>query len=133
MTAGGYLASVQAAVNWPSLDMAAGLAMKQASPDCLDPDRFADPSTIRRWGWRRIGSLGVWLAAAGNLFSVPTLFAWDFRASCRILIPKPPPSSNGFRRWSFSNNAAGNHFAITEAKKWPDYVRCIGTAIHPSM
>jgi hypothetical protein len=56
-----------------------GLSLEQASPHCRDPDRIADPSTIRRWVWRRIQSLRFWSAA-------PTLFAWDWRAASRTLI-----------------------------------------------
>ena len=33
--------------------------LEDSAPICLDPDRIADPSTIRRWFWRRIASLGA--------------------------------------------------------------------------
>jgi hypothetical protein len=59
-----------------------GWAAEQASPDCRDPDRIADASTIRRWLWRRIQSLRF-------LNWTPTLFAWDWRATRRILIAEP--------------------------------------------
>ncbi|MDP2999026.1 MAG: DUF6431 domain-containing protein [Bryobacterales bacterium] len=54
----------------------------QAAPQCRDPDRIADSSTVRRWFWRRIESLRFWLAA-------PTPLAWDWRAAGRILIAEP--------------------------------------------
>jgi hypothetical protein len=57
-----------------------GLSLEQAAPDCLAPDRLADPATIRRWFWRRIASL--------RFISWHTLLAWDFRAALRILIPE---------------------------------------------
>jgi Domain of unknown function (DUF6431) len=59
-----------------------GVPAEQAAPHCRDPDRIADPSTIRRWFWRRIQSLRF-------LASAPTLFAWDWRAASRILIAEP--------------------------------------------
>ena len=62
--------------------LAQGLSAEQAAPDCRDPDRIADPSTIRRWFWRRIESLRF-------LAWVPTLLAWDWRAASRILIAEP--------------------------------------------
>src|SRR6266700_3555480 len=51
---------------------AGGKTLEQAAPDCRDPNRIADPSTIRRWAWRRIASLPWWLAAVRNFFCVPT-------------------------------------------------------------
>ena len=67
--------------------IAGGRTLEQAAPDCLDPDRIADPSTIRRWAWRRIESLLVCAAAGWTaLFCAPTILAWDFRAAARILI-----------------------------------------------
>jgi hypothetical protein len=65
--------------------IADGMTVEQASPDCLDPNRVADPSTLRRWFWRRMESL------AFALYRVATLFAWDWRAASRILIPEPNP------------------------------------------
>jgi hypothetical protein len=70
--------------------IAAGTAVEQAAPDCLDPNRIADPSTVRRWCWRRIESLACVLCAF-VLCEVTTLFAWDWRAAVRILIPEPNP------------------------------------------
>jgi hypothetical protein len=59
--------------------LAEGSPVEQAAPHCRDPNRMADPSTIRRWVWRRVESL-PFLAWAH------TLFAWDWRAASRILI-----------------------------------------------
>ena len=56
-----------------------GAPAEQAGPHCHDPDRIADPSTIRRWFWRRFESLPF-------LMWAPTLFAWDWRAASRILV-----------------------------------------------
>ena len=63
--------------------IADGMALEQAAPDCLDPNRIADPSTLRRWCWRRIESLTF------VVYWVATLFAWDWRAGRRILIAEP--------------------------------------------
>lgn len=65
--------------------IADGTSVEQAAPDCLNPNRIADPSTLRRWCWRRVESL------AFALYRVATLFAWDWRAAARILIPEPNP------------------------------------------
>jgi hypothetical protein len=59
--------------------LAQGCPTEQAAPDCRNPDRIADPSTIRRWFWRCIESLRF-------LAWAPTLPAWDWRAASRILI-----------------------------------------------
>jgi hypothetical protein len=67
--------------------LAAGDSLEQAAPQCLAPDRIADPATVRRWFWRRIVGLGFSLRF---LFS-PTILAWDFRAASRILIVEPLP------------------------------------------
>jgi hypothetical protein len=56
--------------------------LEQAAPDCRDPDRIADPSTVRRWFWRRVASLRF-------LLWTPTLFAWDWFAAGRILFAEP--------------------------------------------
>jgi hypothetical protein len=53
---------------------------------CRDPDRIADPSTMRRWLRRRIESLQRLLPSA---VETPTLVAWDWRAASRILIAEP--------------------------------------------
>ena len=58
--------------------LAAGTPVDQAAPDCLDPQRTIDPSTIRSWCWRRIESL--------PFICSPTLLAWDFLAAARMLV-----------------------------------------------
>ena len=63
--------------------LAAGETLEQAAPDCRDPDRIADPSTLRRWFWRRMESLRFLLS--------PTLLAWDWRAAARMLIVERVP------------------------------------------
>ena len=62
--------------------------MEQAAPECMDPDRSADPRTLRRWAQRRLFSLWCWLktgSLAGRFLQAPTIFAWDLIAACRIL------------------------------------------------
>jgi hypothetical protein len=66
--------------------VAAGKTLEQSAPDCLDPDRIADPRTIRRWFRRRVESLRFLLWP-----TLPTLVAWDFRAAALILIAEPSP------------------------------------------
>jgi hypothetical protein len=65
--------------------LAEGETLEEAAPECRDPDRIADPSTVLRWAWRRIGSLRFALRRA------PTIIAWDFRAVARILFVEPAP------------------------------------------
>jgi hypothetical protein len=60
--------------------------VEECVPDSADRDRSADPSTVRRWFQRRAESLWVSLALRWAL--PPTLFAWDWRATRRILIPE---------------------------------------------
>jgi hypothetical protein len=72
-------------------ELAAGKTLEEAAPQCLDPDRVADPSTIRRWVWRRVESLWLRLAAGATALLPPTILAWDFRAAAGILIPEPSP------------------------------------------
>jgi Domain of unknown function (DUF6431) len=57
--------------------LAEGETLEESAPVCHDPDRIADPATIRRWFWRRMASL--------RFFFSPTILAWDFRAAARIL------------------------------------------------
>jgi Domain of unknown function (DUF6431) len=71
--------------------LAAGKTLEEAAPQCRDPDRVADPSTIRRWVWRRVESLLLRLAAGATALLPPTILAWDFRAAAGILIPEPSP------------------------------------------
>ena len=60
-----------------------GLPAEQCIPQIADPDRTPDPSTVRRWFRRRWESL---LVSWQWIFPPPTLFAWDWKAACRILI-----------------------------------------------
>jgi len=60
--------------------------LEDCIPDSADGDRSADPSTVRRWLLRRTESL--WLSLLGNWLQPPTLFAWDWRAAGRTLIPE---------------------------------------------
>ena len=69
-----------------------GKRWEQAAPLCQDPTRLPDPSTLRRWAWRRMISL--WCAAKGCLSGLsvgkflrtPTILAWDLLAAGRILL-----------------------------------------------
>ncbi len=61
-------------------------AVEECVPDSADPDRCADPSTVRRWLRRRPESLRLRLIA--NWPWPPTLLAWDWKAASRILIPE---------------------------------------------
>jgi hypothetical protein len=63
--------------------LAAGGTLEESAPDCRDPDRIADPSTIRRWLLRRLESL--------QFLCWPTLFAWDWRSAAHILIVERVP------------------------------------------
>lgn len=72
-----------------------GMSLEQAAPDCRDPDRIADPSTLRRWQRRRRESLALAMNRLAGEFvisRVATLFAWDWKAAGRILIPEPNPT-----------------------------------------
>ena len=69
------------------------LPLEQASPRTSDPDRVADPATLRRWLQRRLLSLWACTAAVRTLGRAaallpPTIFAWDWLAGMRILIPE---------------------------------------------
>jgi hypothetical protein len=68
--------------------IAAGDSLEQAAPQCEDPSRSPDPSTLRRWALRRLLSLWCWVKAGAigaHFFSAPTIVAWDLVALCRIL------------------------------------------------
>jgi len=56
-------------------------------PESADPERSADPSTVRRWFQRRL--MGLWLKVIWRFLPLPTLFAWDWKAARRTLIPEP--------------------------------------------
>jgi hypothetical protein len=62
--------------------------VEEAVPDCKDPSRSPDPSTLRRWVQRRLSSLWSWLLAGATdprFLQTPTIVAWDLGALCRIL------------------------------------------------
>ena len=60
--------------------------LEECIPDSADSDRSADPSTVRRWFRLRTESL--WLILPGKWLPPPTLFAWDWKAASRTLIPE---------------------------------------------
>lgn len=60
--------------------------VEECIPDSADGNRLADPSTVRRWFQRRLESL--WLSLSGRWTQPPTLFAWDWKAASRMLIPE---------------------------------------------
>jgi hypothetical protein len=69
--------------------IAAGDSFEQAAPQCQDPSRSPDPSTLRRWALRRLLSVYCWVkaGAVGEYFlRTPTIVAWDLIAVCRILL-----------------------------------------------
>jgi hypothetical protein len=68
--------------------IAAGDSVEQAAPHCKDPSRSPDPSTLRRWGQRRLLSLCFWVKVGTigpRFLRSPTILAWDLAALCRIL------------------------------------------------
>jgi len=68
--------------------VADGKPVEQAAPECRDPSRLPDPSTLYRWAHRRLASVCCWMIAGaiGAYFSpIPTILAWDLHAFCRIL------------------------------------------------
>jgi hypothetical protein len=68
--------------------IAAGDSVEQAPPHCKDPSRSPDPSTLRRWAYRRLFSIWFWVRAGihGEQFlQAPTILVWDLGAFCRIL------------------------------------------------
>ena len=68
--------------------LAAGDAAEQAAPQCKDPTRLPDPSTVRRWAQRRLISLWCGLKAGikdRDFMWAPTVLAWDLGTLCRIL------------------------------------------------
>jgi Domain of unknown function (DUF6431) len=60
--------------------------VEECIPDSADGERSAEPSTVRRWFQRRVESL--WLSLIVQRATAPTLFAWDWKAVRRILIPE---------------------------------------------
>ena len=68
--------------------LAAGDSAEEAAPHCQDPSRSPDPSTLRRWAYRRLHGVWCWLKSGGrgpHFLRAPTILAWDLRAFCRIL------------------------------------------------
>ena len=66
----------------------AGDSAEQAVPDCQDPSRSPDPSTVRRWVQRRLLSVWCWArvgAPGARFLQTPTILAWDLACLCRIL------------------------------------------------
>ena len=60
--------------------------LEECVPDSADAERCADPSTVRRWLQRRRESLQQ--CRAEKWPQPPTLFAWDWKAARRMLIPE---------------------------------------------
>ena len=60
--------------------------LEECVPFSADCDRSADPSTVRRWFRRRVVSLVLSVLKKG--MQPPTLFAWDWKAASRTLIPE---------------------------------------------
>jgi len=68
--------------------IAAGQSLERAAPQCKDPSRLPDPSTLRRWVRRRLLSVQCWVnigALSEYFLRPPTILAWDLGALCRIL------------------------------------------------
>jgi hypothetical protein len=61
--------------------------LEECVPDSADVERCADPSTVGRWFQRRRESLWRSIIMA-KWAPPPTLFAWDWKAARRILIPE---------------------------------------------
>ena len=60
--------------------------LEDCVPDSLDEESCADPSTVRRWFQRRRAGLCLYLIL--RFPTLPTLFAWDWKAASRMLIPE---------------------------------------------
>ena len=66
----------------------AGESAEQAAPNCKDPTRLPDPSTLCRWAQRRLLSVWCWMklgARDRHFLKTPTILAWDLGVVCRIL------------------------------------------------
>lgn len=62
-----------------------GKPAEQCAVETADPGRVVDPATVRRWFRRR------WESLLGTIrwdWAPSTLFAWDWKAASRILIPE---------------------------------------------
>ena len=65
-----------------------GDSLEQAPPQCKDPSRLPDASSLRRWAHCRLLSIWCWMKAGvhGDQFlRAPTIAVWNFEAFCRIL------------------------------------------------
>lgn len=67
--------------------IASGLGVEQAAPDCEDPTRSPDATTLRRWAAGRLASVWCWwkILPRQPFLAPPTILAWDLDALCRIL------------------------------------------------
>jgi hypothetical protein len=78
--------------------VAEGKTLEQAAPPTQDPNRVADPATLRRWVQRRLVSgwaCTTLVHAVGSLAAAmlsPTIFAWDWPAASRMLTPEAEPT-----------------------------------------
>jgi Domain of unknown function (DUF6431) len=68
-----------------------GGSWEQAIPETKDPDRLPDPTTLRRWAWRRLRSLfcrwkWLWSGQSDTFFGAPTILAWDWPPVGRTLL-----------------------------------------------
>lgn len=61
---------------------------EESVPNIREPNRLPDPSTVRRWAME-LFRLGLLLA---NIFSPPTILAWDWSA-IRFILPVEVNSS----------------------------------------
>jgi len=64
-------------------------SLERSAPDTHSA-RIADASTVGRWIRRRLGSW--WTCLRQAIFLTPTIFAWDWPAAGRILIPEDKPA-----------------------------------------
>jgi hypothetical protein len=67
-----------------------GRTLEAAAPSLRDADLVADASTLRRWLQRRLTS--CWTCLSRVPLLLPTILAWDWPASFRMLIPEPEPT-----------------------------------------
>ena len=82
-----------------------GDSVEQAAPDCQDPSRSPDPSTLRRWVHRRLLSVWCWARAAApgeQFLQSPTILAWDLACLCHILVGLASPLGP-FRRFNLAH------------------------------
>jgi len=76
---------------WDAIGAGSG-GWEHAAPHCKDPMRLPDPTTVRRWAWRRLislcQSLKVWVQTPvwQDFLRTPTILAWDWMAAGRILL-----------------------------------------------